>query len=261
MKNIFLFVVLIIVVLSTSCIRREYRFFKTDSNRVNDSIQTLLKSTNQFYLIAENDVIELNVYTNKGERIIDPEMEYMAKGSSAGASTTTSTLTQKEQFIIQQDGSVFLPMVGRVNLLNLTIFQADSLLSTKYDFYYKDSYVKTKLVSKRIIVIGPTGAKVIKLESEKVNLIEAIAMYGGITTDAHTDKIRIVRGDLANPDVQIVDLSTVSGLMQAQTNLLPGDIVYIEPIKRVYRETMQDILPAVSLLVSLITMFVLVSKL
>lgn len=256
-RSFYFSITLSVIFLFCSCIRKEYRFFRTETNLVNDSIQNLLKESNPVFTIRPNDILELNVYSSKGERIIDPDLEYL---SSASGTSTPTTIETKEQYLVQKDGSVYLPMVGKVLLSGFSISSADSLLSVAYNAYYKDSYVKTSIVNKRILVFGPMGGKVVKLENEDVNLVEALALYGGLNTEMRTDNIRIVRGDLANPDVEVIDLSTISGLRKAQVKLLPGDIVYIEPVKNIFRQTMQDILPAVSLLVSLLTLLVLVNN-
>lgn len=249
--------ILQLALLLSGCIRNEYRFFRTDQSLKNDSIQALLKEDNPIFTIHKNDIIELNVYTNNGERIIDPDQEYLISTSSSSA----SPLTKTEQYFVQQDGTVFLPMVGRIDLAGMTLRETDSLLSSRYNAYYKNSYIKTRIVNKRIIVIGPVGAKVIKLENEDVNLVEAMALYGGLNSDMHTDRIRLLRGNLSNnPDVQVINLSTIDGMRTAQHKLLPGDIIYIEPIKRVFRETMTDILPSISLAVSLLTLLVLINR-
>lgn len=241
--------------LLSGCVRNEYRFFRTEQNFRNDSIQALLKMDNPVFTIHRNDIIELNVYTSNGERIIDPDQEYLI-----AASSSVSASAKPEQYFVQKDGTVFLPMVGRIHIEGLTLRETDSLLSTRYNTFYKSSYVKTHIVNKRVIVIGPAGAKVIKLENEDVNLVEAMALYGGLNADMHTDRIRLLRGNLSNPDVQVINLSTIDGMRTAQHKLLPGDIIYIEPIKRVFRETMTDILPSISLAVSLLTLLVLITR-
>ncbi|MDB5273693.1 MAG: periplasmic protein involved in polysaccharide export [Chitinophagaceae bacterium] len=252
----FFFGTLQVALWMSSCVRNEYRLFRTDQSFMNDSIQKVLKEDKTpIFTIRKNDIIELNVYSSKGERIIDPDQEYLMASKN-----NVSPLTKTEQYLVQKDGSVFLPMVGKVYLEGLYVTVADSLLSTRYNEFYKDSYVKTHLINKRIIVIGPAGAKVIKLENENVNLVEAMALYGGLNENMRTDRIRLLRGNLSNPDVQLINLSTIDGMRKAQHKLLPGDIIYIEPIKRVFRETMTDILPAISLTVSLLTLLVLINR-
>lgn len=257
-KLIFFFYGFIQVVLLSGCVRNEYRLFRTDANLLNDSIQSVLKEDNPIFTIHKNDILELNVYSSNGERIIDPDQEYVATGNGAASGSASGART--EQYFVQKDGTVFLPMIGRINLEGLTLRDTDSLLSNRYSEFYKGAYIKTRIVNKRVIVIGPTNAKVIKLENEDVNLIEAMALYGGLSDNMRTDCIRLVRGNPSNPDVQLIDLSTIAGMQKAQHKLLPGDIIYIQPIKRVFRETMTDILPIVSLAVSLLTLTLLINR-
>jgi len=255
-RSLFFFCLLVqFSLLLSGCIRNEYRLFRTEQNFMNDSIQQLLKKDNPIFTVHPNDIIELNVYSSGGERIIDPDQEYLM-----AANGNAALVTKTEQYLVQKDGSVFLPMVGRVVLGGQILRAVDSLLSVQYSSFYKDAYVKTSIVNKRVMVFGPAGAKVIKLDNENVNLIEAMALYGGMSTDMHTDRIRLIRGNLSNPDVQVINLSSIDGMRTAQHKLLPGDIIYVEPIKRVFRETMTDILPTVSLAVSLLTLLILINN-
>lgn len=224
---------------------------------MNDSIQAVLKEDNPIFTVHKNDILELNAYSSNGERIIDPDQEY---ASTSNGGSSAAAVSKAEQYFVQRDGTVFLPMIGRINLEGLSLRETDSLLSNRYNEFYKGAYIKTRIVNKRVIVIGPTNAKVIKLENEEVNLIEAMALYGGLNENMRTDRIRLVRGNPSNPDVQLIDLSTIDGMRKAQHRLLPGDIIYIQPIKRVFRETMTDILPIVSLAVSLLTLTLLINR-
>ena len=224
---------------------------------MNDSIQAVLKEDNPIFTVHTNDILELNAYSSNGERIIDPDQEYVATNNGASGSLNG---TKTEQYFVQKDGTVFLPMIGRIKLEGLSLRETDSLLSVRYNEFYKGAYIKTRIVNKRVIVIGPANAKVIKLENENVNLIEVMALYGGLNDNMRTDCIRLVRGNPSNPDVQLIDLSTIAGMQKAQHKLLPGDIIYIQPIKRVFRETMTDILPIVSLAASLLTLTLLINK-
>ncbi|MBC7485763.1 MAG: polysaccharide biosynthesis/export family protein [Cytophagaceae bacterium] len=247
-----------IALLLSGCVRNEYRLFRTDKNLMNDSIQSVLKEDNPIFTIHKNDIIELNAYSSNGERIIDPDQEYIATGNTSAAASSGGTKT--EQYLVQKDGTVFLPMIGRIKLDGLSLRETDSLLSERYNEFYKEAFIKTRIVNKRVVVIGPLNAKVIKLENEDVNLIEAMALYGGLNENMRTDCIRLIRGNPSNPDVQLIDLSTIAGMQKAQHKLLPGDIIYIQPIKRIFRETMTDILPIVSLAVSLLTLTLLINK-
>jgi polysaccharide export outer membrane protein len=96
--------------------------------------------------------------------------------------------------------------------------------------YYIDPYVTIKIVNKRIIVFPGEGgsARVLQLTNQNTNLLEAIALVGGVSANGKANRIKIIRGDLKNPQVFLVDLSTIDGMKKANMTLQGNDIIYIE---------------------------------
>lgn len=227
-----------------------YRMFHTDSSILVDSIERLRNASTSEYKIEINDVISMDVFTNNGEKLIDPN-NALTEGANTG---DTKISKDPVKYTIYSDGCAHLPMVGNVFLKGYTVFQADSIIASKFKPYYTDPYVKVTLLSKRVIVFGPEGGKVIQLEYQDMNLIEVIAKYGGIKMDGKATNIRVIRGDLKNPDVQLINLNTIEGLRIAQTDMEPGDIVYIEPKRFIFKETITTIVPLVSLTISLVSL-------
>jgi len=71
----------------------------------------------------------------------------------------------------------------------------------------------------------------------------------------------LIRGDLQNPSVQIIDLSTIEGMRKAALNVEPGDIVYVEPIRRVFLEALADYLPVFGAVTSVLTTYIVIKDL
>ncbi len=259
MKKI-LYIAIVISIIS-SCFSCKsyyhYRMFETDASIFVDSIEQARNKSTSEYIIAVNDVITIDVYTNGGEKLIDPNNALTTGG---GGASGDKQAPDPIKYTIYSDGCAHLPMVGNVSLKGFTVFQADSILSLKFSAYYTAPYVKTKLLSKRVIVFGPEGGRVIPLEYQDMNLIEVIAKYGGIRTDAKMNNIRVLRGDLKNPDVQLINLNTVEGLKLAYTDMEPGDIVYIEPQRKVFKETLTDIYPLIGITSTVATVYLLIKS-
>ncbi|NVO30141.1 polysaccharide biosynthesis/export family protein [Hymenobacter lapidiphilus] len=240
------------------------------------------------YIIQPNDYLEVRVYTNEGERILDPNGELQfgsmtGAGNAGGAGSIGSSQPQSglggrqggqqqqnqqnqnsNQFLVQHDGVVRLPMVGYQRLTGLTLLQADSLLQTKYTEFYKGVFVTTRVANNRIIVLGATSGgsgQVIQMFNDNMNLLEVLAMAGGIdgafvgTTASgragRADNIRLIRGSLKNPQVQVIDLTTIDGMRRANLQVEPNDIIYVEPIRRPFYEGLQDATPLFSLIASI----------
>ena len=226
--------------------------FQADSSILIDSIEQLRNHDKGEYFIQINDVITIQIYTNNGETLVDPNNELKMTSPSSKESPV------QIKYTVYADGNVTLPMIGKIQLAGLNIVQVDSLLSIKYGNFYTAPFVKTTVLSKRVIVFGPDGGKIIPLDYQGINLIEVIAKYGGIKLDGKSNNIRVIRGDLKNPDVQLVDLSTIEGLKLAYTDIEPGDIVYIEPKRRILKDVITDIMPFATMMSSLATVIILI---
>lgn len=209
------------------------------------------------YTIQPNDWLEVEVFTNSGERLVDPDFQLVKElGLNQNQLQRLSP-----QYLVQADGSVRLPMIGQVELIGLTLDQANLLLQEAYNEFYKDSYVLISFVNKRVVVLGAVGGQVIPLPNQQTSVLEVLALAGGITAKGKAHNIRLIRGDLDNPQVEVMDLSTVQGLQKATTQVRPGDIIYVEPIRRVLPETVRDIGPVVGVLSNIITLIVVIISL
>jgi polysaccharide export outer membrane protein len=206
------------------------------------------------YVIQPNDFLQVEVYTNSGERLIDPDFQLIKELG------LNQNMNQRPtpRYLVQTNGQVRLPMIGSVELAGLTLQQSDSLLQLAYSEFYKDPYVLTRYDNKRVIVLGATGGQVIPILNEQTNMLEVLALAGGIATRGKASNIRLIRGDLSNPQVQVIDLSTIEGMQTASLNVQSGDIIYVEPIRRVLPETIRDIGPLVGVLSNIITLVVVI---
>jgi polysaccharide export outer membrane protein len=230
------------------------------------------------YLIHANDLLSIQVYTNKGEKLIDPNGELLfgaaGLGNKApttvtsaptsgrgGASSGASTIPNSTQYVVQADGSVYLPLVNRVFLKGLSLIQADSVLKVRYSEYYKEPFIKTAVANNRVIILGAPGGQVVTLLNDNMNLLEVLALAGGpdggttsggggsiARNGGRIDNIRIIRGDLKNPQVQFINLNTIEGMRKGNLQVEPNDIIYIQPVRRPLLDNLLDAGPALGLI-------------
>ncbi|MVN76645.1 polysaccharide export protein EpsE [Hymenobacter sp. HMF4947] len=256
-------------------------------------LRRAVNRTARNYLIKPNDYLNVQVYTNKGERLIDPNGELKFGTPSVGNPTGTTPRASSSspasggqrnvgqnagasaaatEYLVQADGTVRLPLLDRVSVQGLSLIQADSVLQRRYNEYYKESFVKTSVSNNRVIVLGSPGGQVVTLTNDNMNLLEVLALAGGVdgvgggggTTGftrfgGRVNNIRIIRGDLKNPQVQFVDLSTIEGMRRGNLQIEPNDIIYIQPVRRPFLEALTDATPVITLFFSVITTISLIS--
>ncbi len=204
------------------------------------------------YIIQPNDLLKLRVYTNKGELIIDPNYSLLREIPSQ-----TTQIRPDPSYLVDVNGVVKFPMIGELKVAGLTIRQAEDLLQKSYSEFYTWPFVNLTFTNKRVIVLGLPMSKVIPLENENTTLVEAIALAGGLDRDSKAHNIRVLRGN----EFFIADLSTLEGYTRTNMILQPGDIVYIEPVRRPVSEALRDYIGLISLVTSLTTLVVVLSTL
>lgn len=214
-------------------------------------LQQQIASAESNYVIQTNDYLNIQVFTNNGERLIDPDFQ-LIQGTAVGSNMTAVKPTL--QYLVNQEGIVKLPMIEEIKLEGLTLRQAEEILQKEYSKYYQGAYVHLQYLNKRVVVLGAPGGQVIPLENNNITLVEILALAKGIGNDAMANNIRVLRGD----EVILADFSTFEGYTKANIVMSPGDVVYVEPIRRPFAESIRDYGPLLTILASLTTLIVVI---
>ncbi len=245
---------LAVVLLMGGCGINSSIMFKTPKDYPYKVDQTI---GNVEYRIATNDILSFSVFTNDGFKLIDLTTNVTTFSAQGNQSFNNTSSTR---FKVDVEGYVKLPIIDRVKVKDLTVREAEKMLEEKYAVYYNKPFVMLDVVNRRVMVFPGDGGDglVVTLENENTTLIEALALAGGISERGKAKKIKLIRGDSRNPQVHLIDLSTVEGMKQSNLLLQANDIIYVEPSKRVSNEVAQQLLPIVSLLTSLLLIYEIV---
>lgn len=211
--------------------------------------------------IRIGDRIQFAIFTNQGESVIDPTG--VLETTSSQSSTNQGTSGQSAgapAYDVLESGECIFPLIGKLKVAGLKITQLDSVLSIKYNVYYNDVYTISKVVNKRIIVLGGKGGQVIPF-TPNMSLLEALALCDGLNNTSKGYNIRIIRGDLTNPQVKVVNLRTVKDMKQSIVSLMPNDIIYIEPVRRAASEGFKENIYLFTVMQAITTMVLLFNNL
>lgn len=193
------------------------------------------------YKIAANDAIQYRIYPNDGFKLIDL------------ANSGNTILRNELDVVVETDGNVKMPLVGRVSIVGLSVKEAEKLMEQKYSEFYVKPFVTLKVINKRVIVFpGNTGqAKVIPLVNNNTTIMEAIAAANGIPEDGKAYKVKLIRTNPEpnqKPYVYLMDLSRIEGITYGYSKVQANDIIYVEPRYRPFRTIATEIAPILTLL-------------
>ncbi|HQV00946.1 MAG: polysaccharide biosynthesis/export family protein [Bacteroidia bacterium] len=251
--------IVIIAMLSCSgCYINSSVMFKTPKNYPYSIDQTI---GNLEYRIAPNDIIEFSIYNNDGYKLIEPMMATTT--TTSAARIPNDAVNDAINFTVDVEGYVRLPQIGKVKIKDLTKQEAEKLVEEKYAIYYKNPFSIITVINRRVMVFTGTGGRgtVVNLKNENTTLIEALAAAGGVTETGKAYKIKLVRGDTRNPQIMLIDLSTVEGLKQSNLLLQANDIIYVEPTPQISQGILKELAPIMAIISSVVVVAVFIRTL
>ena len=245
-KLLLLFVALLS--LSSCRMLRPNLMLKTPKDYAFDQLNDTM--TTEEYRISYTDDISLRILSNEGFKLVDFSN---TNGTTTGANNNASTI----QTLVEHDGTIKVPLIGRVKVLGLTMREAEQLLETKFSEFYVGPYVILRVTNKRVSVFPGLGGagKVIPIPNLNTTVLEALAYAGGITDDGKAYRIKLIRQASPKPRVYLIDLSTINGLQAGNTVVQANDVIYVEPRPRFISRAVNELAPYLSIISSIILVY------
>ena len=178
--------------------------------------------------------------------------------SSRGDQQGGSGADQTQGLLVTQTGEVRLPLIGSATIQGLTEDEAAQYLMEEYGKYLRNPYVTVEIMNQRLFILGEVkNPGVVPVTNGTMNLIEAIARSGDLTDFAERRGVLILRGDLRDPEVRMIDLTQMSTIQVSSLYLKPNDIVYVQPRASKGRKiAFDEISPPFQLVSSILAPFV-----
>lgn len=140
-------------------------------------------------------------------------------------------------YLVQEDGCIDFPMVGRVPVRGMTTRGVKRVLEDELSSFIK-SYgdyqmmsVEVKIVRRSFSVISDRGSGTFNIQKEKVTIFEALAMAGDIGDFGDRSKVRIVREKEGQTQVKEFDVRSKDIINSEYYYIEPNDVIYIQRIK------------------------------
>lgn len=255
MKNI-LFIILV-VLLFPSCITKSIKYIQ-DKNEVFEQIYEY-ENVPSDYVIQKQDILYIKISsTNKDIN------EYFNIEKTMTANTNPQNLSfYLDGFTVNDTGYIKLPVLGSIKVEGLTVKEANQRLQEKTDQHLNNAIANLKLVSFYIDFLGEVNKQGrITVLQDNINILDAIAMAGGISDFGDKTNILIVRKTKNGTKTFRVDLTKRSLLNSDKFYLLPYDILIVEPVaNKTFRMNITDYTLILSTLSSTITMILLILNL
>ena len=152
--------------------------------------------------------------------------------STNAPSGGVNTLTPTSGYLVADNGTIKLPIIGRLTVIGLTNDQASELISQKLAPYLKDPTVNLRNQNFRISILGEVNRPALfTIPNERITISEALALAGDLTLYGRRDNILIIREEGGRRSFTRIDITNRNTFRSPYYSLHPNDIIYVEPSK------------------------------
>lgn len=210
------------------------------------------------YTIQKGDLLTLRIFSRDGFDLVDVLPNETGGGASGMGQRQGNQIVQ---YLVEYDGFVELPLFGRVYVEGMTENELEDYIEERCSAIFKDPYAILQVTNRRAFVFKGSVASVVSLNQGPTNILEVLAKSGGLGQNLKAYNIKILRGDLKNPEIINVDLSTLEGVQNTNLIVQTNDVIYIEERLRVLNGVLREAAPVVSLISTTTTLVVLIKRL
>lgn len=150
--------------------------------------------------------------------------------------------TETGYYLVENDGTINFPLIGKVSLVGKTIPQVNQTIKDLIAPYFQkgvDYQVNTYIQNYQISVMGEVNnPNTFNIGRNKCTVLEALAMAGDMTIYGKRDNVKILR-ELTDGTYEVheLDMRDANILNSPYYYLQQRDIVYVEPNEVMVQES------------------------
>jgi polysaccharide export outer membrane protein len=201
------------------------------------------------YKIQPRDILYVSVKAQTPEGTLS---EMLSDRTSANMNYLTNEgSAYMVGYSVDPKGDLTLPLLGKVPVEGMTVYEIRDLLQEKVDSLFRHAYVEVRLMSFKFTVIGEVRAPGSYVNyNDQLTVLEAIGRAGGISETGTKEKILVIRPEGDQTVAYHIDLQDKSLLSSPAYFITPNDVVIVQPNpKKVFNIN----LPTISFIISTAT--------
>lgn len=188
---------------------------KFDGKRFEDTI----------YRIQPNDYLYISITS-----VEKPLTDFVAP--VAGINYLNSENQALVGYHVYEDGTVYFPYMGIIKLGGLTLRDARDTLKAHASKIVARCRVEVTLINNTIYMLGEFVKQgTYNMTRNKLSILEAVALAGGLTDYAKRGKIKVLRIEHGERKMYVIDLRSGDLIGKNMFYVYPNDLIYAEPMK------------------------------
>jgi polysaccharide export outer membrane protein len=246
------------LLLLSSCVTNKKFVYlqKDDVNKKDLPKDTVLRTYVQEpfnYKIQSNDALYIRF-----ESLTPEEFDFFKEGTIQSSTGNRNYAVTSE--MVDPDGNILFPVVGKIRVSGLTVFQIQDSLQHIADRYLQSPVVKVRLVNFRFTVLGEVLQEgTITTFNNRVNIFEAVGLAGGLGDFADRANVKIIRQVNGQTQIGYVNLLDESVMKSPFYYINQNDLLIVpalrqRPFRKYFSQNFSLFISSLSLLLIVINL-------
>ena len=218
----FLRILSLVVLILSSCSSGKDIFYIQDFEELNE-----FSYDYSDYLLKSDDILKIDVKSEEPllAKIFNPTT------ANTQLSNNKETLIY-EGYIIDSDGYIVFPQMGKIKVSNLTLNQVRDKI---YDYITENKiltnpFIDVKLLNARFTIIGEVNKPGrYDFINNNLNLLEAIGIAGDLTINGKRNDVSVIRNNGSENKIYKINLTNSDFLKSDVFQINSGDIIIVNP--------------------------------
>lgn len=237
------FLVSIILLCSASSCYYNSRLVYLQGKQFSEKGPTFIKNKKPEYRLQPSDMLSVKI---KAANEADAGNSLFNITSLQSSMFATPASMYLDGYTLDPEGNINLPILGKINVGNLTVQEVQSVIQSGASKYLKNPTVLVKLTSFKVTVLGEVkNPGYLYVYYDQATILEALGLAGDLTPVASRKNIKLIRQVPTGSEVILLDLTNPSLLSSDYFYLMPNDVIYVEPLKARSKKTNLEILSVV----------------
>jgi polysaccharide export outer membrane protein len=182
------------------------------------------------YKIQTNDIVNVR-FQSLTAKEFDFIFAQGQQGQQNVGGVNTGSLLNGE--LVDEKGEISVPVIGKVKIAGLTIFQVQDTLQKLANLYLQSPIVKARLLNYRVTFLGQVGHEgQVTLGNNRVSIMEAIGLAGGFGEMADRSNIKLIRQKGSKTEVHYLNLLKEDFVTSPYYYAYQNDLIIVPPLKQ-----------------------------
>ena len=187
-------------------------------------------------IIQKNDLLSIQVYSAS----LRPEADalYNLPMQQAGGGGQGQ---QAGGYLVDVNGNIEMPRIGSIKVEGLKKGEVETIIKSRLQQELTNPGVIVRFLNFRITMLGELGSPgVLNIPTERLTVLEAIGMAGGVTEFGTIKNVKILREVNGERQLGILDLTSKEIFSSPYYQLQQNDVVLVDQTRYKLRQTEQQ---------------------